>query len=97
VHGVEVANYRILRAKAPAAPNAIAAILPALRDATGVQPHGYFAWAEGSPTRFAQWSRDRVWARLHRVILDGLGARGELDWSWCAIDSASVRAAKGGR
>jgi transposase len=25
--------------------------------------------------RFAQWSRDRVWARLHRVILDELGAR----------------------
>ncbi|MEU3854021.1 IS5 family transposase [Streptomyces sp. NPDC029554] len=46
--------------------------------------------------RFAQWSRDRVWARLHRVILDELGARGELDWSRCAIDSVSVRAAKEG-
>ena len=46
--------------------------------------------------RFAQWSRDRVWARLHRVILDELGARGELDWSRCAIDSVSLRAAKGG-
>ncbi|GHB85362.1 hypothetical protein GCM10010347_65330 [Streptomyces cirratus] len=46
--------------------------------------------------RFAQWSRARVWARLHRVILDELGARGELDWSRCAIDSVSLRAAKGG-
>lgn len=46
--------------------------------------------------RFAQWSADRVWARLHRVVLDELGARGELDWSRCAIDSVSVRAAKGG-
>ncbi|MFE6405387.1 IS5 family transposase [Streptomyces sp. NPDC057837] len=46
--------------------------------------------------RFAQWSRDRVWAGLHRVILDELGARGELDWSRCAIHSVSVRAAKGG-
>ncbi|MEH0658435.1 IS5 family transposase [Streptomyces stelliscabiei] len=45
--------------------------------------------------RFAQWSRDRVWARLHRVILDELGAQGELDWSRCAIDSVSVRAVKG--
>ncbi|MEU2232232.1 IS5 family transposase [Streptomyces vietnamensis] len=45
--------------------------------------------------RFAQWSRDRVWARLYRVILDELGARGELDWSRCAIDSVSLRAAKG--
>ncbi|MEU6383493.1 transposase [Streptomyces bauhiniae] len=46
--------------------------------------------------RFAQWSRARVWARLHRVVLDELGARGELDWSPCAIDSVSTRAAKKG-
>ncbi|MGP4053060.1 amino acid transporter [Streptomyces sp. 2A115] len=49
VRGVEVDGYRILRAEAPAAPNAIAAILLALRNVTGVQPHCYFAWAEGSP------------------------------------------------
>ncbi|GHF37639.1 hypothetical protein GCM10018783_02520 [Streptomyces griseosporeus] len=46
--------------------------------------------------RFAQWNRDRVWARLHRVILDELGVRGELDWSRCEIHSLSLRAAKGG-
>jgi hypothetical protein len=33
VHG-----YRLMRARAPAAPNAIAAVLLALRDATGLQP-----------------------------------------------------------
>lgn len=44
----------------------------------------------------AQWSRAWVWAKPHRVVLDELGARGELDWSRCAIDSVSVRAAKGG-
>jgi hypothetical protein len=33
---------------------------------------------------------------LYRVIMDELGACGELDWSRCAIDSVSVRAAKGG-
>jgi transposase len=46
--------------------------------------------------RFAQRSRARVWGRLHHVILDELGALGELDWSRCAIDSVSMRAAKGG-
>ncbi|MGC0335200.1 amino acid transporter [Streptomyces sp. SLBN-8D4] len=49
VHGVEIDGHRILRAEAPAAPNAIAAILLTLHESTGVQPHCYFAWAEGSP------------------------------------------------
>jgi hypothetical protein len=49
IHGVEVDGHRILRSAAPAAPNAIAAILLALRETTGVRPHCYFAWAEGSP------------------------------------------------
>jgi hypothetical protein len=49
VRGVEVDGHRILRAEAPAGPNAIAAILLALSKTTGVRPHCYFAWAEGSP------------------------------------------------
>ncbi|WP_199827544.1 IS5 family transposase [Streptomyces xylophagus] len=45
--------------------------------------------------RFTEWTEARVWAKLHRLVLDELGARGELNWSRCAIDSVSVRALKG--
>jgi transposase len=44
--------------------------------------------------RFTEWSRNRVWAKLHRLVLDELGARGGLDWSRCAIDSVNMRAMK---
>ncbi|MGI3223328.1 transposase [Streptomyces sp. GTA36] len=47
--------------------------------------------------RFTHWSRARVRATLHRVILGALGAlgaRSELDRPPCAIASISLRAAK---
>lgn len=62
VRGATIGNHRILRVASPAAPNAIAAVLLALRDATGVRPHAFFEWSEGSPV-----------AHLLRYLLLGRG------------------------
>ncbi|RDI33170.1 amino acid transporter [Lentzea flaviverrucosa] len=62
VSGVEVDGHRVLRASAPASPNAIAAILLALRDSTGVIPHAHFEWSEGNPL-----------AHLFRYLILGRG------------------------
>ncbi len=50
--GADVAGYKILRATAPAVPNAIAALLLHLRDKTGKIPHVYFGWSEGNPIQY---------------------------------------------
>ncbi|HEY9871979.1 MAG TPA: hypothetical protein V6D12_00990, partial [Candidatus Obscuribacterales bacterium] len=53
VEGVQVGDYRILRAQGAAVPNTIAAILLKIRDKTaGKLPHAYFGWAEGNPVQY---------------------------------------------
>jgi hypothetical protein len=52
ISGIDVAGYKILRTKAPAVPNAIAALLLHLRDKTGKIPHVYFGWSEGNPIQY---------------------------------------------
>jgi hypothetical protein len=49
VSAVELDCYKILSVEAAAIPNSIAAILLAIRDRTGLNPHVYFEWTEGNP------------------------------------------------
>jgi hypothetical protein len=49
VSAVELDCYKILTVEATAIPNSIAAILLAIRDRTGLNPHVYFEWTEGNP------------------------------------------------
>ncbi|MER5935309.1 transposase [Streptomyces sp. NPDC002054] len=46
--------------------------------------------------RFTVWTEAGLRRRLHRAVLDELGARGEVDSTSAIVDAASVRAKKGG-
>ncbi|HEX2097455.1 MAG TPA: amino acid transporter [Rubrobacteraceae bacterium] len=62
VRGVEVDGHMVLRSESSTVPNAIAAILLHVRDATGKEPHCYFGWTEGNPI-----------ANMFRYLLFGEG------------------------
>lgn len=47
--------------------------------------------------RFHQWSAAGVWTKAHGLLLEILGSQGMLNLEREVIDSASVRAVKGGR
>lgn len=53
VEGVEVDGRKVLRCKAAAVPNAIAAVLFHIRDQIKRPPHIYFGWTEGDPAAYA--------------------------------------------
>jgi transposase len=54
----------------------------------------------GSPAtcwrRLTEWAKAGVFDALHLKVLDQLGFAGGLDWSRASVDSASVRAKRGG-
>jgi hypothetical protein len=62
VTGEQIGEYRVLRVNGTSIPNAIAAVLLAIRDRTGLRPHVYFGWTEGNPLKY-----------LARFILFGEG------------------------
>lgn len=62
VRGYTVHGHRVLRVESAVVPNSIAAVLLALRDATGIRPKCYFEWAEGNPIAY-----------LFRFLLFGRG------------------------
>ena len=45
--------------------------------------------------RLRDWQALGVWGRLHRALLDELGAAGAIDWERACVDSASIAAKKG--
>ena len=47
--------------------------------------------------RFAEWTRLNVWSKLHALLLTALGKAGAINLERAVMDSASVRAAFGGR
>ena len=47
--------------------------------------------------RLVKWQRAGVWKRLHRVLLAELRRRGQLDLARAIVDSASLRALRGGK
>lgn len=52
IYGIESGGRKILQAKCPAIPNAIAATLLHLRDATATIPRAYLGWTEGNPVAY---------------------------------------------
>lgn len=55
-------------------------------------------WGSGSTCwrRFAEWTAAGVWEKTHAHLVAALGERGLLDLERAVVDSASVRALRGG-
>ena len=47
--------------------------------------------------RLRAWQDAGIWEKLHRVLLDRLGAANAIDWSRAALDAAAVPAKRGAK
>ena len=47
--------------------------------------------------RLRDWQQLGVWDRLHKALLDELGAADRIDWERAALDSSSVPAKRGAK
>jgi transposase len=56
-------------------------------------------WGSGMTCwrRLQEWQAAGVWQRLHEVLLARLQGADQIDWSRAVVDSAPLRALKGGR
>ena len=46
--------------------------------------------------RFQQWERDGVFERIFRVLVKYYDGKRGIQWKWTSLDSATVKAPKGG-
>jgi hypothetical protein len=54
-------------------------------------PERYGPW-QTLYERFAPWSADGTWRRIHQALLTELQRQRLIDWSLCCVDGSSVRA-----
>lgn len=76
----------------------LAGILYRLR--TGCQwkalPSEYFGSGATCHQRFQEWAQAGVFAKVFEECLRYYDACRGIDWQWCSLDSATVKAPKGG-
>ncbi len=76
----------------------LAGILYRLR--TGCQwkalPDEYFGSGSTCHERFQQWVAAGIFSKIFEQCLRYYDARRGVDWRWCSLDSAMVKAPKGG-
>jgi transposase len=58
-------------------------------------PPGFGVSTATAHRRFISWTEAGLWRRLHRAVLDELGAQGQVDWTRALLATASVRAKRG--